>query len=173
MIFTLVDVILILILFVFIAFGTVLGLIGTIGSLVGLVLGIWVAGHYFLPLAGWLAPVLGGNVIGGKIVAFLIIFVIVNRSVSFLFYFLNKAFSLLSFIPFAKSLNRLGGFLLGAIEGILTLGILIYVVAKFASDSDFVKVSLDNSQVAHFLVLVSKWLTMFLPEVFDKIKSVF
>jgi uncharacterized membrane protein required for colicin V production len=173
MIFTLVDVVLILILFIFITTGVVLGLIRTIGALVGLLLGTWMAGHYFVPLADWLTPILRGNVIAGKIVAFLLIFVIINRLTILLFHLLDKAFSLLSFIPFAKSLNRFGGLILGAVEGILTLGILIFVVAKFAPNSGFVIDSLNNSQIAHLLVTASTWLTALLPEAFDKIKSVF
>lgn len=173
MVFTLVDVVLILILFSFVAAGVVMGLIRTIGALVGLALGIWVAGHYFMPFADWLTPILRGNVIVGKIVAFLIIYILINRLTVLLFHFLDKAFSLLSFIPFAKSLNRVGGFVLGAAEGILTLGILIFVLAKFAPDWAFVKNNLDGSQIAHYLVLISKWLTTLLPDAFDKIKSVF
>lgn len=173
MIFTLVDVILILIIFAFIAAGFFLGLIRSVGSLVGLAFGTWAAGHYFVPVADWLTPILRGNAATAKIVAFIIIFIIINRLVVLIFHFIDKAFHLLSIIPFMKSINRLGGLILGAMEGILTIGLLIYIVAKFAPDSGFVMNNLNDSQVAHYLVAISKFVTILLPEAFDKITSIF
>jgi uncharacterized membrane protein required for colicin V production len=93
--------------------------------------------------------------------------------VVFAFHLLDRAFRLISIIPFLKSINRLGGVILGAIEGLLTIGIIIYVIAKFAPDSGFVTNTLNGSQVAHWLVASAVWLTNLLPEAFDKIKSVF
>jgi len=173
MIFTLVDVILLLIVFAFVLLGFVFGLIKTIGSLVGLVAGTWLAGHYFQPLAEWLAPIIGGNEAIGRVVAFLIIFTIINRLVVFIFHLLDRAFGLLSFIPFAKLINRLGGLLLGLAEGVLTLGVMIYVLSKFLSESDFIKNTIGDSQVAHYLVFVAKWLIWLLPEALAKIDSIF
>lgn len=173
MTFTFIDVILIVILFGFIFGGFVLGLIRSIGALVGLALGTWTAGHYFMFLAGWLTPLLWGNSSLAKIIGFIVIFIIVNRLVVLIFHLINKAFDLLSIIPFLKSLNRLGGVILGAVEGLLTLGVIIYIIAKFAPDSGFVTGSLNNSQIAHYLVFGAKWIIGLLPSAFDKISSVF
>ena len=170
MTFTLVDVILLLIFFCFVIGGFIMGLIRSIGSLVGLVLGTWLAGRFFQPVADWLTPILMGHDIAAKIIAFLLIFFIINRLVVFAFHLLDRAFRLISIIPFLKSINRLGGVILGAIEGLLTIGIIIYVIAKFAPDSGFVTNTLNGSQVAHWLVASAVWLTNLLPEAFDKIK---
>jgi len=173
MTFTFVDVILILIFFCFMVWGFVMGLIRSIGSLVGLAAGTWLAGRFFMPVADWLTPILMGHDVAAKITAFLLIFFIVNRLVVFLFHLLDKAFRLISIIPFLKSINRLGGVILGAAEGLLTIGIVIYVIAKFAPDSSFVTNTLNGSQVAHWLVASAVWLTNLLPEAFNRIKSVF
>lgn len=172
MTFALVDVILILILFSFIAAGFVFGLIRSIGSLVGLVVGTWAAGHYFMPVTDWLTPIFMGNALTAKFVAFFAIFTIINRLVVLIFHFIDKGFSIMAIIPFMKSINRLGGVILGAIEGVLTVGVALYVISKFVPDSGFVAKTLNDSQIAHYLVMLSKLLTTLLPDAFDKIKNV-
>jgi membrane protein required for colicin V production len=114
MTFTLVDIILILIVFLFVAAGFGLGLVRSIGALVGLALGAWIAGRYFMPVAEWLTPILMGRETAAKIVAFILIFFIVNRLVLLIFHFIGKGLGVLSFIPFAKTINRVGGVLLGS-----------------------------------------------------------
>lgn len=173
MAFTLVDVILIIVLFGFIAGGFALGLIRAVGAIVGLVLGTWVAGHYFQPVAAWLTPILMGHDIAASIIAFLLIFIVVNRLVVLVFHLLDRVFHLIAIIPFLKSLNRLGGMILGAAEGLLTIGIVLYIIAKFAPDSGFVLNDLNNSQVAHWLVASAQWLTTLLPTAFNQIKTIF
>jgi len=173
MTFTLVDVVLIIIFFGFVFGGYVLGLIRAVGAIVGLGLGTWVAGHYFMPAAERLAPFLGGNSSLANIIAFLLIFIIVNRLVVLAFHLLDHAFHLISIIPFLKSLNRIGGVILGAAEGLLTLGLVIYIIAKFAPDSGFVTGSLDNSAIAHWLVASAQLLLKLLPAAFSNIQSVF
>ncbi len=173
MTFTLVDVILLLIVFSFVLLGFVFGLIKTVGSLVGLVAGTWLAGHYFQPVAEWLTPIIGGNEPMARVVAFLIIFTIINRLVVFIFHLLDRAFGLLSFIPFAKSINRFSGLLLGLVEGVLTLGVMLYVVSKFLPESSFIQNAINDSQIAHYLVFIAKWLIWLLPEALSKVDSIF
>ncbi|MFA6227957.1 MAG: CvpA family protein [Patescibacteria group bacterium] len=173
MIFTLADVILIIIILIFVMWGFVMGLIRTIGALVGMIFGTWVAGRYFMPVADWLTPVLMGHAIAAKIIAFLFVFAAVNRLTVLLFYLIDRGFKLISIIPFLGSLNRLGGALLGLVEGVLTSGIIIFVLAKIAPDISLIKDSLANSQVAYWLVLSATWLTKLLPEAFNRIQSIF
>lgn len=171
--FTLIDIVLIIIFFGFVFGGFALGLIRAVGAIVGLGLGTWAAGHYFMPLAERLTPIFGGNGSLANIIAFLIIFIIVNRLTVLAFHLLNKVFNLIAIIPFLKSLNRLGGMILGAAEGILTSGLILYVIAKFAPNSGFVTNNLDQSQVAHWLVSATQFLLKLLPAAFDNIKSIF
>lgn len=132
---TLFDVILLIILFGFILFGIFFGFIHALGSLFGVVIGTWVAGHYFTPFAEWLTPFFAGNETWAKAVAFLIIFMLVNRLVGLVFYVIGKAFNLISIIPFLKTINRLLGAILGFFEGVLVIGIVIYVVSQFGVSS--------------------------------------
>ncbi|OQA36936.1 MAG: Colicin V production protein [Parcubacteria group bacterium ADurb.Bin326] len=173
MTFTLVDVILILIVFSFVAIGFGLGLIRSIGALIGLVIGTWVAGRYFMPVADWLTPILMGRESLAKILAFILVFFIINRLVVLIFHFLSKGFDVLSFLPFAKTFNRLGGLILGLIEGVLTAGLLVYAISKLAPDISFVQNNIASSSVAHFLVSWSWRLIALLPEALRKIISIF
>ncbi len=172
MTFTILDIILIVILLIFVIMGFVLGLIQAIGGLVGVVFGAWTASRYFMPFADWLTPILLGRGLAAKIVAFIVIFIAINRLVGFLFYLLDRAFRIISILPFLKSINRLGGLLLGLLEGVLVLGLIIYVIAKFAPDVAWVADALKGSMVAHWLVYVASVLNAFLPQAFEKMKSV-
>ncbi len=130
MFLTILDLVLVLVLFIFITFGFVLGLVQAIGSLVGLALGTWLAGHYYQPLAAWLTPIFLGHSIAANIVAFTLIFAVSNRAVGLLFWILNKIFNLVSIIPFTKTLNRILGAVLGLIEGVLASGVVLYFISQ-------------------------------------------
>lgn len=173
MTFTLVDVILILIVFAFVAAGFGLGLVRSIGALIGLAVGAWVAGRYFMSVAEWLTPILMGRESIAKVLAFILVFFIINRLVVLIFHFLSKGFDVLSFLPFAKTINRIGGVLLGLIEGVLTVGLLSYAISKIVPDASFVTNNLDSSQTAHFLVSWSDKIILLLPEALRKIISIF
>jgi membrane protein required for colicin V production len=163
MIFTLTDVILIIILVIFVILGAVMGLVEAIGALIGVAAGLWVAGNYFSPVADWLTPIVLGHSATAKVIAFLAIFILINRLIAILFWVLNRAFGLISFIPFLKSINRLGGLLLGLVEGVLILGVAIFVVAKFSPDIPWLLNGLNYSRVAHLLVWLTQFLTNLLP----------
>ena len=173
MTFTLVDVILIAAVLIFAVVGFVLGLIHAVGSLAGLVLGVWLAGRYFMPLADWLTPIILGHSGVAKVIAFVLLFIIVNRLVGLLFYLLEKAFHLLAIIPFLGSINKIAGLLLGLVEGILITGLVIYIIAKFIPDIPWLIDNLNNSQVAHWLVWSVQLFSFLLPQALEKIQSVF
>jgi len=107
-------------------------------------------------------------------VAFILIFILINKIIGLIFYLIGKAFNLISIIPFLKSINRLAGLILGLIEGVLVMGLVIYAVAKFAPALPWLSDGLNKSIIAHYLVVVVAFLsTWFLPEAVIRIKSVF
>lgn len=156
------DLILLLILFLFIAFGFVLGLIQTIGSLVGLVVGAWLAGLYYQPFAGWIQTLLPGHGGLANIIAFMLIFTIVNRLVGLLFYVLNKIFNIISIIPFTKSINRLLGALLGCLEGSLFIGISLLFIGHYSFSQWFSGI-LSASPLAGWFMSMAGFITPLLP----------
>ena len=163
MLFTLIDVILIVVVAGFVMLGFFMGLISSIGALVGIVLGTWAASSYFLPVADFISPYILGHEGIAKTIAFMAIFVIANRLVALIFWFINKAFGLVSIIPFLKSINRLGGAILGLFEGVIIVGTTVFVIAKFIINISWVSESLNTSKIAHLLVLITQFLTSFIP----------
>ncbi|MFA6410406.1 MAG: CvpA family protein [Candidatus Buchananbacteria bacterium] len=168
---TILDLILILVLFLFIAFGFALGLVETIGALVGVILGAWAAGAYYEPMGAWLEPFLLGNGNLARIVAFILVFTIINRLIGLVFWFVNKIFNVVTLIPFTKSLNRFLGAILGLLEGVLVLGLILYFVSRFIS-ADWLISVLASSKMAIILIDISSILTPLLPELLKQLKSV-
>lgn len=160
---TILDLVLILILFLFIAFGFAMGLVQAIGALVGIVVGTWVAGQYYEALGAWLEPILLGQALTARIIAFIVIFTLANRLVGILFWFINKVFNIISIIPFAKSLNRLLGAILGLVEGVLALGIILYFISSLPIVDWFGDI-LIGSKVAQLLIDLSAILVPLLPD---------
>lgn len=173
MTFTLVDVMLLIIVLAFTIGGFFAGFIRTVGAIIGFFAGAYLASRYFTVFGDWLSPLIGGHPVAAKIIAFLILFILIDRIVAIIFYFIGKLFGLMSFIPFLKTINKLSGAILGLIEGTLVVGFLIYVVAKIAPTLPFID-NLYESKVAIFLVKVIQYISNWvLPEALIQLQSIF
>ena len=155
----------------FIAFGFALGLVQTIGALVGIVIGAWLAGGWYEPVSAWLDPFFLGNSVMAKIIAFIFVFTVVNRLVGLVFWFINKIFNLISIIPFTKSLNRILGALLGFLEGTLFLGVILYFVSQLSISEWWLQV-INDSSVAGLMMVIAGVLTPLLPEIINKVNPI-
>lgn len=167
---TILDFILLIILFFFTFSGFWFGLIHTLGALVGTIAGVLVAGYYFEQLANVVNPIFMGNENLAKIAAFLLIFIVVNRLVGLVFWLINKVFKLIAIIPFLKTINRLAGALLGLLEGALVLGVILVMIGKFPF-ADFIIPAIQSSDVAKWLIQIGKILVPLLPELVRQIKG--
>ncbi len=161
-----VDVILLLIIAGFALAGLWFGFVHALGSLLGTVLGVYLAARYFTVLAGWLTNIFGWEGNAPKVLAFVVSFFVINRVVGFAFWFLEKFIGFFTRLPFVRSLNRLLGLLLGAAEGIISVGIVLYFIERFPLSLPFMS-HLANSQVAPYAVSV---VSVFLPLVPEAIK---
>ncbi|MFH1225660.1 MAG: CvpA family protein [bacterium] len=166
------DLILLIILFIFVSFGWWLGLIQTLGALIGIALGAYLAGLGHAVLGGWLTPIFLGHEVAAKIVAFIILFTLINRLVGLLFWVINKVFNIISIIPFLKTINRLAGAILGLAEGVLVLGTILFVIGKYSSNDWFNGV-VNTSDIAGWLMAISTIILPLLPEALKVLKSKF
>ncbi|MFH1412718.1 MAG: CvpA family protein [bacterium] len=166
------DSILLLILAGFVFYGLFFGLIRTVGSLVGVVVGAWAASHWYLDFFEWTQNLFFGHENLGKVVSFIVLFVIINRLVGFLFVLLDKFFHLISIIPFLKTINRLAGAIFGFIEGGLVLGLLIYVVSRYTLLEHWFGQLLADSKLAPFLIKFTEVLTPLFPELLKQLESI-
>lgn len=129
---SIIDVILLLILAGFVFYGLFFGLIRAVGTFIGVIVGAWLASHFYLTLYSWIDPVFFGFENLGKVLSFLIVFSLTNRLVCFAFYLLDKVFGIISIIPFLKTINRLAGAIFGLAAGALALGLTIFVISRYA-----------------------------------------
>lgn len=159
----LVDIILSAIIVGFGAFGFWFGFVHTLGSVFGMILGIYLASRYYEPLAGWLVKVTGweGNV--PTVIAFIVAFVVINRLVGFAFWIFDKISSIITRLPFLNSLNHIFGLLLGLAEGVITLGIILFFIEKFPLSAPLMA-RLTDSIIAPYLMQVASILWPLIPD---------
>ncbi len=165
------DINIIIILVGFAWYGFFFGLIRVIGDLVGLIVGAYVAGRIYLPVFEFLDRFIPGSPSLGKVVVFILCFSIVSRLVSWLVTLLEQAFNVISIIPFLKSANRLLGLAFALIEGVLVLGIAAYILTKHLPALFPLAQWLEKSELAPWLIKVSKILAPLLPEIFGRFQS--
>ncbi|MBI4779143.1 CvpA family protein [Candidatus Falkowbacteria bacterium] len=163
---TIFDIVLLIILSGFIFYGLFFGLIRTIGSLLGLVGGLWFTAMFYSTVFDWVKNLFFGHELAGKIIIFIILFTLINRLIGFIFALLDRTFDLISVIPFLKTINRLSGAALGFIEGGLVLGLIL----SFISQTGF-SGWLNASKVAPFLISYTKIIVPLLPGLLDRVKG--
>jgi uncharacterized membrane protein required for colicin V production len=164
-----IDIILIVFLAGFVFYGLFFGFIRTLGALVGILAGLWVASHFYGQAFEWIGKIFFGYESAGKIVVFLLLFTIVNRLVALGFSLLNSAFNIIAIIPFLKSINRLAGAIFGFLLGTIILSAVIYFVTGYPIIGGWFNKILDVSKVAPYLGKVIIIIKPFLPEILDKI----
>jgi membrane protein required for colicin V production len=143
--------------------GMVAGLIRTIFSLVGLIVGIILAGHYYVPVSAYLGFIPTEK--GPSIVAFIIIFLAVMIVATLLGFLLTKLISAI----LLGWLNRLGGAILGLLLGSIFIAAFLIVLAKYTGAEGVI------SESVLALVLLDKVpiILAFLPPEFDSVRNFF
>ncbi|MEA3398467.1 MAG: CvpA family protein, partial [Patescibacteria group bacterium] len=97
------DVIIIVILSGFVFYGFFFGLIRTLGNFLGMIIGAIIASRFYLIVFDWVGPVFIGRDNLGKVLIFIILFILINRLVGFAFYLVDKVFRIIAIIPFLKT----------------------------------------------------------------------
>jgi membrane protein required for colicin V production len=165
------DVTLVVILAGFVFYGLFFGLIRTFGTFAGVLVGAFLASRFYLPVASWLNSFFFGYANLGKVLVFILLFSLFNRLTGFVFYLIEKAFNLISIIPFLKTFNRLAGAILGFLTGSLILGLILYVASRYAFIGNWFGDNLVSSKIAPFLLQVANFLLPLLPEMLKKLQS--
>jgi membrane protein required for colicin V production len=156
-----------IVLLVAIALATVVGLgIGIIRAalfLAGLIFGIVLAGHYYIPFSHVLDAVLQGGV--AKVVAFIIILAAVMVAAAFLAIFLRRGASAIK-LGWA---DRLGGAVFGLAMGAIFCGGLLALWVKFFGSAE----AITHSTLARLLLDRLPMVLALLPDEFDVVRSFF
>jgi uncharacterized membrane protein required for colicin V production len=167
---SLLDLILIVIIAGFSIAGFWLGLIHTAGSLLGTVFSLYIASRYYEPVANWMIALTGwsGNIT--KVVVFILSFLVIGRLVGILFWLIQKIVHLVTYLPLVTTLNRILGFIFGAIEGVVVVGVAVYFIARFPLDNSFMQ-SLADSSVAAFTSSIAALLWPLVPHAMQALES--
>jgi uncharacterized membrane protein required for colicin V production len=144
-------------------FGLWFGFIHTLGSLVGTIVGAFVAGRYYEPAADVLINITGWSDNLSRVFMFILFFLVVNRLVGFVFWIIEKTMRLAIRLPFLRSINRLLGGVLGIFEGLITVGISLYVMEAFPI-SENLHLMIEQSFIAPIALGISAILLPFFPE---------
>lgn len=164
------DVIILIGLGGFVLYGLWFGIIHALGTLVGTIVGAFLAGQYYVAVAAWAQHLVGGSLSIWNVVMFLLIFTLGNRLVGFLFWLVERVFNVLTIIPFLKSINRLAGGVLGLIEGVLVIGLTLYVAERYPLGVWFLKF-FPPSVVAQQCIRIANILVPLLPDALRALKS--
>lgn len=164
------DLIVLGIIIAFTLFGLFFGLVHTLGSLLGTIVGVYLASRFYQPLALWLIKVTGWNANFSKVIMFTIAFILINRLVGLVFLLLDRALSIVTKLPIINSLNKLLGGIFGFLEGVMVLGIFFYFVNKFPLSQNFMN-ALAQSKLAPFCIKISSILWPFIPQALKLIKD--
>lgn len=144
-----------------------IGLMYRLGNLLGLILGIYLAAHYYSVIANWFSlnhwsqfgvyvVILAGVIFCSGLVAML----------------LDKTFSIIAWLPFLKSANHLLGGLLGVlVHGIFLTAILIFL-QRIELTTGLTNV-ISTSIIAHALIWCGGLLSWLLPSELWQLQTLF
>ena len=165
------DIIILIILLGFVFYGLFFGLIRTVGSLAGLIIGVWLATLFYLPAFTLVQSLFFGHDMTGKVIVFLVLFVLINRLICFLFTVLDNTYNFLSIIPFLKTINRLAGAVFGFVLGGFILGLIFYYIGSTPWLAAVFGRFIDGSQVVPFLLKFSQPIIAIIPVIIKKVSA--
>jgi membrane protein required for colicin V production len=165
------DIALIVIVLGFVFNGLAKGLIRLLGNIVGLIVGAFVASRFYLPFYEWSQNIFGSRENLGKVVSFIVVFVLVTMVIDWVFVILEKIFNVISIIPFTKLINRLLGGAVGVLEGSFFIGLILFVVSRYVWIGSLFGDNLISSQVAPFFLKIVQIVMPFLPDALKALQS--
>ena len=166
------DLILVLFLGGFIFYGFYIGFLRMLLNLFSSILSIIISVHIYLKVYT-LIPFIGFGSEGlGKTLAFILILAILNYLLSFVFKILAKLLKIISSLPIISSLNRILGGILGLLQGLFLLGMIIFVMSRYAITNDFLNTVVSSSDVAPVFMKSIAWLSPLVPQALRLLESV-
>lgn len=164
------DIILLIVIGGFGLFGLWFGFFHTLGSLLGTVFGVYLASRYYVPLSAWLVETTGWGENVSNVIIFSLAFIIINRLVGLAFWIFDRFFRVITALPFLNSLNRILGLVLGILEGLITVGFIIFFLDRFPI-SERITEALAASRVAPHAVDIIDVMMPLLPEALRLLRS--
>lgn len=134
------------------------GFIFWVGTVLGFIAGIYIAGIYYPELSGLI-----GDSGWAKLIAFKILLILCSVLGGIAAKIINKLFNLIKWIPFLKTANRILGGLLAVIVNVLFISIVLYF-ASHIYISDILTQTIAESRIAAILLIISTVVSWVLPD---------
>lgn len=147
-----IDVVLLVVLLVFVLLGFFFGFMHSIASIIGTIAGLILTNKYIDLVFHYVGPYFGNSAVS-RIITFILLFVLITRLIGIVFWLLGKVFRVISWIPFAKTFDRLLGAGLGLIEGIIVIGVVL-IFSMQVVPKDMLENLLKTSQFAKYFVMM-------------------
>lgn len=144
---TLVDIIVLVALGAFFVKGFRMGLVRGIATLIGLVVGLWLAGHYYAEAAGFLEGWGLPQAFSGA-AGYIAVFLVSMWVISIVVWMADRVFKFLAIVPGMKLLNSLLGGALFLLEGVLIIGVILYVISQFNPPDSRTARAIEGSRLA-------------------------
>ncbi|MFA5644335.1 MAG: CvpA family protein [Patescibacteria group bacterium] len=166
------DLILMIFLGAFILYGFYMGFVKMILNLASTVVAIIISINLYLYFYD-LVPFIGfGSESFGKMLSFLIVLIISNYLLSLVFQFIAKLLKIITSLPLVSFVNRLLGGGLGFLQGALILGVIIFMMSRYAITSALLNSLISKSDLAPIFVKAVSWLTPLIPEGLKMLESI-
>ncbi|MFH1236551.1 MAG: CvpA family protein [Parcubacteria group bacterium] len=156
------DLILLALFLYFVFSGFWFGIVHTVGTLIGIVVGILAAGAFHETLGNFLQFLFFKGDVANSM-SFIIIFLVVNQLVGFMFRMIDRAFKLVTIIPFLGSINRIAGAVLGIVVGVLVVGTMLTVASIYPFSNGFAY-TMESSKLADIFISGASVLTALFPQ---------
>ncbi|MDP3964909.1 MAG: CvpA family protein [bacterium] len=156
------DLILLIFLGGFIVLGFFTGLFQSAGAIMGLLVGYWFASRYYQSLGDFFEPILFGHSGLSNLIAFVFILMLVVHLIGLMVWFFAKTMKILEKHPYYHLLNRLGGAVLGFVEGLFVIGIVLVAIEQISLTPALVS-AMANSALAPIFLQTAGLLDFVLP----------
>lgn len=166
--YSLIDIILIVIICVFTFKGFNKGFVKTVGYLLSYFIGIILAFQFFLPIYIFIQGFIKFESKIAEAVIFILILLIFIKLIKLLISAISNFFK----IPIINSVNRVLGALFGFVEGILILGTIIFLFSNYMIFTDFTENMLATSEIAIKLANIAFLFYPFIPKALKELQGI-
>ncbi|MFA6392330.1 MAG: CvpA family protein [Patescibacteria group bacterium] len=143
------------------------GFFYSFGSFLGVLIGAFIAGRFYEPLA----QSIGNGQNWARIIAFFGIFIIVSQLFGVIASIISKALKLLFLFPFLAVINKVGGLIFGLIEGMFFIGIGVFVIIRFELAEDIITI-FGNSALIPIFEKIGSLISFLLPKILLELNTI-
>lgn len=166
------DLILVIFLGGFIFYGFYIGFLRMILNLSSSIISVIISINIYSKIYE-LVPFIGfGSESLGKTISFILILIILNYALSLVFKLIAKILKIITSLPVISFVNRIFGGFLGLVQGLFVLGVVIFVMSRYAITNNFLNNLVVGSNVAPVFIKSIDWITPLVPETLRLLESV-